>query len=99
MKTLRSLAAATALVVGPAATYAQTSWDMATPYPESEFHTRNILQFAEDVSEATGGDLDITVHSGASLFKHPEIKRSVQNMFIPMGEVLMANLFNEDPIF
>ncbi|MGB3553289.1 MAG: TRAP transporter substrate-binding protein [Jannaschia sp.] len=99
MKTLRTLTAATALAFGPAAAFAQTTWDMATPYPESEFHTQNILQFAEDVSEGTSGDLNITVHSGASLFKHPEIKRSVQNMLVPMGEVLMANLFNEDPIF
>ncbi|TFL16529.1 TRAP transporter substrate-binding protein [Jannaschia formosa] len=96
MKAFASLAAA--LLMGTAAV-AQTNWDMATPYPDSEFHTRNIQQFAQDVSEATGGDLNITVHSGASLFKHPEIKRSVQNQFVPMGEVLMANLFNEDPIF
>jgi TRAP-type C4-dicarboxylate transport system substrate-binding protein len=78
---------------------AQTSWDMATPYPEGEFHTQNIAQFAQDISDATSGGLNITVHSGASLFKHPEIKRSVQNQFVPLGEVLMANLFNEDPIF
>lgn len=99
MKTLRTLAAATALVLGPVAGFAQTTWDMATPYPDSEFHTRNIQQFADDISAATDGELNITVHSGASLFKHPEIKRSVQNMLVPMGEVLMANLFNEDPIF
>ncbi|SDZ59417.1 TRAP-type C4-dicarboxylate transport system, substrate-binding protein [Jannaschia faecimaris] len=99
MKTLRYLAAATAVALIPATGMAQTKWDMATPYPDGEFHTQNIMQFAEDVSTATNGGLDITIHSGASLFKHPEIKRSVQNMFVPMGEVLMANLFNEDPIF
>jgi len=102
MKTLKSLAAlsATAILIGSAApVFAETSWDMATPYPEGEFHTQNILQFAEDISAATDGGLSITVHSGASLFKHPEIKRSVQNQFVPIGEVLMANLFNEDPIF
>lgn len=96
MKAFATLTAA--LVIGTAAA-AQTTWDMATPYPESEFHTRNIQQFADDISAATDGGLSITVHSGASLFKHPEIKRSVQNQFVPMGEVLMANLFNEDPIF
>ena len=78
---------------------AQTSWDMATPYPEGEFHTQNITQFAQDIADATSGDLQITVHSGASLFKHPEIKRAVQNQFVPLGEVLMANLFNDDPVF
>jgi TRAP-type C4-dicarboxylate transport system substrate-binding protein len=99
MKTFNTLAAsAVALTLGQAA-LAQTSWDMATPYPDAEFHTQNIAQFAEEIAEATGGDLTITVHSGQSLFKHPEIKRAVQNQFVPIGEILMANLFNEDPIF
>ncbi len=101
MKTFTTLAAVSALaiVAHAAPALAQTTWDMATPYPEAEFHTQNILQFAEDIKEATSGELDITVHSGSSLFKHPEIKRSVQNNFVPIGEVLMANLFNEAPIF
>lgn len=86
-------------LVHSAPVLAQTSWDMATPYPDAEFHTRNITQFAEEISDATSGQLSITVHSGSSLFKHPEIKRAVQNQLVPIGEVLMANLFNEDPIF
>ena len=102
MTIFRSLAAASAtalLITQTSPALAQTAWDMATPYPEGEFHTQNIVQFAQEVSDATSGGLNITVHSGSSLFKHPEIKRSVQNQFVPMGEVLMANLFNEDPIF
>lgn len=99
LKTFAAASAAAVLLSYAAPTVAQTSWDMATPYPDAEFHTRNIAQFAEDISTATGGDLSITVHSGSSLFKHPEIKRAVQNQFVPIGEVLMANLFNEDPIF
>lgn len=82
-----------------AATAQAVTWDMATPYPESEFHTKNIQQFADDVEKATGGDLTITVHSAQSLFKTPEIKQAVQNQLVPMGELLMANLFNEDPIY
>lgn len=97
MKTPLALALAASLAAGSAA--AQTRWDMPTPYPDAEFHTKNIMQFAEDVSEKTGGELEITVHSGASLFKHPEIKRAVQNQLVPIGEVLMANLYNEDAVF
>ena len=93
------LPAAFAAALAATAASGQTSWDMATPYPDAEFHTQNIRQFAEDVAEATGGSLRITVHSGQSLFKHPEIKRSVQDQLIPIGEILMANLLNEDPIF
>ena len=98
-KTFAAVSAAAVLIGHSAPAIAQTSWDMATPYPDSEFHTQNITQFAQDIADATSGGLNITVHSGSSLFKHPEIKRAVQNQFVPIGEVLMANLFNEDPIF
>ncbi|WP_253913385.1 TRAP transporter substrate-binding protein [Pseudoruegeria sp. HB172150] len=75
------------------------SWDMPTPYGDSVFHTMNIMQFAEDVAEATGGELEITVHSAGSLFGHPEIKDAVRRGLAPIGELLMSRLANEDPIF
>ncbi len=78
---------------------AAESWDMPTPYGDSVFHTQNVMQFAEDVAEATGGELEITVHSAGSLFGHPEIKDSVRRGLAPIGEVLMSRLANEDPIF
>ncbi|QFS82653.1 Sialic acid-binding periplasmic protein SiaP precursor [Roseivivax sp. THAF40] len=99
LKAFAAVSATAVTLAHAAPVLAQTAWDMATPYPDAEFHTRNIAQFAEDISAATEGGLDITIHSGSSLFKHPEIKRAVQNQFVPIGEVLMANLFNEDPIF
>jgi len=78
---------------------AAENWDMPTPYGDSVFHTQNIIQFAEDVSEATGGALTITVHSAGSLFAHPEIKDSVRRGLAPIGETLMSRLANEDPVF
>lgn len=85
--------------VAAAPALAQTSWDMPTPYGDGIFHTQNIYQFAEDVEEATGGDLSITVHSANSLFAHPEIKDSVRQGLVPIGEILLSRLANEDPIF
>ena len=32
---------------------AQTKWDMPTPYPATNFHTENIMQFVADVDKAT----------------------------------------------
>ena len=55
--------------------------------------------FAKDVSDATGGKLQITVHANASLFKAPEIKRAVQTGQAQMGEVLISIHENEDPIY
>lgn len=77
----------------------QTRWDMPTPYADSVFHTANIIQFADEVREATGGQLDITVHSAGSLFGHAEIKDGVRRGLAPIGEILMSRLSNEDPIY
>ena len=50
------------------------------------------------MKKETGGKLEIIVHSGASLFKMPEIKRAVQTGQVPIGEVLLSVYGNEDPI-
>lgn len=84
-------------VAGPAA--AQTKWDMPTPYGEGNFHTKNILQFAQEVEKATGGGLKIQVHAAGSLIKHPEIKKSVRQGIAPIGEMLASLASNDSPIF
>jgi TRAP-type C4-dicarboxylate transport system substrate-binding protein len=98
MKALQAFAGALAAAFCCAAA-AQTQWDMPTPYPATNFHTENIMQFAADVEKATGGKLKITVHSSASLFKAPEIKRAVQGGQAQVGEILISGYSNEDPIF
>jgi TRAP-type C4-dicarboxylate transport system substrate-binding protein len=87
----------TGLLAVPAA--AQTKWDMPVPYNESNFHTQNILQFAKELSAATGGKLTIQVHPSGSLFKHPEIKPSVRRGLAPIGEILASLASNESPIY
>lgn len=81
------------------AAYAQTAWDMPTPYGDGIFHTQNIRQFADDVSAATNGNFKITVHSANSLFGHAEIRDAVRDGLVPIGEFLLSRLANEDPIF
>lgn len=88
-----------AVVAGFSAVATAATWDMPTPYPEGNFHTKNILQFAQDIDKATGGALKIKVHSNGSLFKHPEIKNAVRSGQVPIGEILLSNLGNESPIF
>jgi TRAP-type transport system periplasmic protein len=82
-----------------AAAFAQTRWDLPAAYPASNFHTENLVQFANDVDKATGGKLKITVHPNASLFKAPEIKRAVQAGNAQLGEILLVNFANEDPLY
>ncbi|CUA84294.1 TRAP transporter substrate-binding protein [Chelatococcus daeguensis] len=86
-----------ALLASPAV--AQTKWDLPTPYPDGNFHTKNIVQFAEDVKAATGGSLQITVHANQSLIKHPDIKNAVRSGTVPAGELLVSRLANESPIY
>jgi TRAP-type C4-dicarboxylate transport system substrate-binding protein len=99
LKKALSTVAVAAMTMSAGFAMAAEKWDMATPYPDATFHTQNIIEFAKDVKEATGGELDITVHSGGSLFKHPDIKRSVQRGLVPAGETLISLLSNEDPIY
>ena len=96
---VQSLAAALLTLGAVMASQAQTKWDLPAAYPATNFHTENLTQFAADVDKATGGKLKITVHANASLFKANEIKRAVQGGQAPIGEVLLANFENENPIY
>lgn len=102
MKTLELLSAMVAgiSVLAVSATPALTeTWDMPTPYPEGNFHTQNVRQFAEDVKRLSKGKLEIKVHSAASLFKISEIKRAIRDGDVKIGEILMSVHANENPIF
>lgn len=95
----RLAAAAVLSLSGIVSAVAETKWEMPTPYGDGNFHTMNIAAFAKDVSDKTGGSLNIQVHSAGSLFKHPEIKNAVRKGLAPIGEVLVSRLSNEDPVF
>ena len=86
-------------VLAAAGAQAQTKWDMPTPYSDGEFHTINVRQFAEDVKKGTGGQVDINVHSNGSLIKHPDILRAVSTGQVPIGEFLLGQFGNEEPVF
>ena len=96
MRFSASLVAA-AIIALSGATQAQTKWDMPTAYAPANFHTEIAVMFASEVEKATAGKLKITVHSNASLFKAPEIKRAVQTGQAQLGEILLVNFENEWP--
>ena len=94
------LLVSTALTLALSSTaMAQTKWDLPAAYPATNFHTENLVQFANDVDKATGGKLKITVHANASLFKANEIKRAVQGGQAQIGEVLLVNFENENAMY
>lgn len=101
MRKLRLVAAGIAAVTafwGEVAE-AQTKWNLASAYPANNYHTENLVWFANEVKKLTDGKLEITVHPGASLFKAPEIKRAVATGQVQLGEVLISIHENEDPLF
>ena len=90
---------ATGLVVGLNGAAAADTWDMPTPYGDATFHTQNISQFAADVAAASDGALEITIHSGGSLFPHGEIRNVVRSGQVPIGEFFLSRLVNDDAAF
>jgi len=94
---LLAVIGATALAIQPVS--AQTKWELPAAYPANNPHSENLVLFAKDVADATGGKLQITVHPAASLFKAPDIKRAVQTGQVQIGEVLMSLHENEDPVY
>lgn len=95
---LRMTAAAGFAVLATGA-FAQTKWDMPTGYSDGTFQTVNVRAFVEEVTKLSGNKLAITVHSNGSLVKMPEMKRAVQSGQVPMAEMLVSVLSNENPIF
>lgn len=78
---------------------AAEEWNLASRLPAKVFHEVNLAQFVTEVTEATGGELKITVHNAASLFKHPEIKPAVQTEQVEMGTLQLSSFANEDELY
>ena len=78
---------------------ASETWNMPLANGAGNYHSENTIRFASDVTEATGGALEIVVHPDGSLFKGNEIFRAVRNGRAPIGERLISALGNEDAIF
>lgn len=90
-------AVAMATLALPAA--AQESWDMPLAYSASNYHSENAAEFAQCVTDGTGGAISITTHPGGSLFGGADIKRAIQTGQVPIGERLLSAHANENAVF
>ncbi len=99
MKKTLALVAATGATALSLNVQAVTKWDLPNAYPASNLHTQNLEDFVKDVNKYSDGDFQITLHTNASLFKAPEIKRAVQGNQAQIGEILLTNFANEDPVY
>lgn len=99
VKSLGGIASAVALGLAANAAAAAEKWDMPLAYAASNYHSENAAQFAEEVTKASGGELEIVAHPGGSLYGGGEIYRAVRTGQAPIGERLISALGNEDPLF
>lgn len=79
--------------------WAEVKWDLATGYPDSSFHVKNLREFAKDVAARTNGQVLITVHSGGTLIKAPEVRQAVVDGKVAAGEVFGPSLGGIHPVF
>ena len=91
-----SMAVAVSLTAGAA--HAE-KWDMPLAYSATNYHSENAAAFAAEITQATGGALEVVTHPGGSLYKGGEIFRAIRTGQAPMGERLISALGNEDPMF
>ncbi|MGX5734596.1 TRAP transporter substrate-binding protein [Bosea thiooxidans] len=78
---------------------AQTSWTMASGYPESSFFTQNIRQMIKEIDEKSGGKLKIDLRSNDSLIKLDAVKRAVQSGQVQIGEIRLGVYGNEGAMY
>ncbi len=99
MKTMTSFLAASVATAALSGAVVAENWDMPVAYPSNNYHTENAQKFVDAVKACTGGELEITIHAGGSLFKGDEIKRAVQVGEAQIGERLLSAHANENPVF
>ena len=86
-------------VSGASEVAAETTWRMASAFPESVFHTQNIKQFIAEIEEKSKGELKIRLHDNSSLYAMPQIKQAVETGQVPIAEFMPSAYGNEDPLF
>ena len=99
MKKLTTTLAASAVALAAAAPAMAEKWDMPMAYSATNFHSEVGANFAQCVTDATGGDLEIVTHPSGSLFAGNEIKRAVQTGQANIGERLISAHQNENPLY
>ena len=98
MRKLLAALAAALITVSAGAASAAEKWDMASGFPDNNFHTKNIQEFIAKIKGSTK-QLDIVLHSNQALFKLQDSKRAVQSELVPLAELLLVQFGNEDPIY
>jgi TRAP-type C4-dicarboxylate transport system substrate-binding protein len=98
-KNMKKMLIATTMLAGMASGAQAEKWDMPMAYAATNFHSEVGAEFAQCVTDGTGGDLEIVTHPSGSLFGGNEIKRAVQTGQANIGERLISAHQNEKAIY
>ncbi|MEC5216028.1 TRAP-type C4-dicarboxylate transport system substrate-binding protein [Actimicrobium sp. GrIS 1.19] len=85
------------LVSGQAA--CATEIRLASAYSATNFHTRNLQLFAEDVARASNQAVQLKIFPNGSLHAPGEIFAAVREGKVQAGEVIMSSLSKQHPLF
>lgn len=86
-------------ILGSTSMVSAETWDLPMAYSATNFHSVTGAQFAECVTQGTGGELTIQTHPGGSLYAGAEIKRAIQSGQVNIGERLLSGNANENAVF
>lgn len=101
MTILKPLAiGAATLVAGTGLASAETNLRLSDVLPEGNFMVENARTFAEAVSDATEGEVTITVSPAGSLgFKGPDQLGAVRDGLVDMADINISQQVGSNPLF
>ena len=80
--------------------YAQTTLNLSDVLPETNFMVTNAIKFADEVSAATDGQVNISVKAGGSLgFKGPDQLTAVRDGLVEMADINISQQVGVNPLF
>ena len=75
-------------------------WDLPTAWAATNFQSKCLKIFADEVYERTDGQLKINIHYGGALgYKGPEMLSVVRDGLVPIGDVLKNAQTGEEKFF
>jgi TRAP-type C4-dicarboxylate transport system substrate-binding protein len=87
-----------AVTVAPA--MAKTSWNANSVWPPKNLHSVGLSDFAEKVKQATGGQIEIAVHTGGALgYKGPDLLKAVRDGLVPVSDMLISGVAGDEKVF
>jgi TRAP-type C4-dicarboxylate transport system substrate-binding protein len=77
---------------------AQTRWRASVPWSDGNSHSRNLRHFLDEVRLASGGTLDVTLHTSGTLLTLTGTREGLQRGQAQIADLLLSAEADLDPI-